>query len=339
MMEQIKKNILLSSYTTLHTGGVADYLVEVFSKEELKVAFLWAKANTKTPPLILGGGSNVLISDYGYRGLVIINRIKRIVYEVSERVVKLNVGAGETLDEVIRDAVNKEYWGLENLSSIPGSVGATPVQNVGAYGVEVADLIESVTAIHVDTQEEKNFRNEECCFAYRDSYFKTIEGSKWCIVEVVFILKIQPSPRLQYSDLKHLDNNEVTQENIRNAVIEIRSKKFPDWNEVGTAGSFFKNPIIRNEQYLELKNEYPGIVGYEQENGMVKVSLGFVLDVICGLKGYRKGKIRLFEKQALVLVADDGATAEEINLFANEIEKKVFEKTKIKIEREVKNIF
>ena len=339
MMETIRKNIQLSAYTTLHIGGVADYFVEVTTKEELKAALSWAKAHTTTPPLILGGGSNVLISDEGYRGLVVVNRIEKIDYKEDGQQVFAYVGAGNILDAFIADTVAKKYWGLENLSAIPGTVGATPVQNVGAYGVEVGEYIDSVVAVHIDTQEEKIFSKEDCIFQYRNSYFKTDEGSKWIIIEVIFTLSTLVTPRTTYADLSLLSNTEPTQEQIREAVISIRSKKFPDWNKVGTAGSFFKNPIISKAEFIELQKQYEDIVGYEQANESVKVSLGWVLDRICGLKGYASGNVRLFEKQALVLVAEKNATAEEINLFAKKIEEKVFEKTKIKIEREVKNIF
>ena len=151
MMESIRTNITLSNYTTLHIGGVADYFVEVTTKEELKAALSWAKAHTTTPPLILGGGSNVLISDEGYRGLVIVNRIENLTYKEDGQKVFAYVGAGNILDTFIADSVEKKYWGLENLSAIPGTVGATPVQNVGAYGVEVGEYVDSVIAIHRDT--------------------------------------------------------------------------------------------------------------------------------------------------------------------------------------------
>lgn len=339
MMKSLQENIQLSNYTTLHIGGVADYLVEVATKEELKAALSWAKAHTTTPPLVLGGGSNVLISDDGYRGLVIINRLEKLEYKENLEKVFAYVGAGTILDTFISDTVENGYWGLENLSAIPGTVGATPVQNVGAYGVEVGEYIDSVVAVHVDTLEEKIFSKFECAFKYRDSYFKTVEGGKWIITEVAFTLSALATPRTSYADLNLLSNTEPTQKQIRDTVISIRSKKFPDWNKVGTAGSFFKNPIISKAEFAELQKQYADIVGYEQPNESVKVSLGWVLDRICGLKGYESGSVRLFEKQALVLVAEKNATAEEINLFAKKIEEKVFEKTKIKIEREVKNIF
>ena len=334
---EIKKNVLLSHYTTFHIGGVADYFVQVISVEQLKEALLFAAAETNVPPLILGGGSNVLISDAGYRGLVIIISLKGKVYsEVENDKVLLVCMAGEVLDEVIAETGQKNIWGLENLSAIPGSVGATPVQNVGAYGVEVSSLIKSVRAINILTQEEKIFSQAECLFSYRNSFFKTLLGKQWIITEVTFILSHTVSPQLQYADLVELKNkNNLSSLEVRHAVCLIRGNKFPDWNVVGTAGSFFKNPVIPKEQFETLSTLYLGIVGYNQADGMVKVSLGWVLDKVCGLRGYTEGNVSLFEKQALVLVTQKNATAEEVKKFVEKISDMVFLKTNIHIEREV----
>ena len=227
-------------------------------------------------------------------------------------------------------------WGLENLSSIPGTIGATPVQNVGAYGVEVADLIETVNAVHIDSLEKKIFSKAECGFGYRDSFFKTPAGKKWCVTSVTYALSTVPKPVLHYKDLATLQTeNETDQNKIREHVAKVRSEKFPDWNIVGTAGSFFKNPIIKKELFIELQKTYEDIPGHENEFGDVKVSLGWILDKVCNLKGFTKGRVGLYQNQALVLVTEIGATAKEVDLFVDEIKKLVAEKTNIKIEREV----
>ncbi|MEN9920675.1 MAG: hypothetical protein RL538_568 [Candidatus Parcubacteria bacterium] len=338
---KVQQNVPLNQYTTLHVGGVADYVVEVVSVEELKAALVFARERTQAPPLVLGGGSNVLISDEGYRGLVIVMNIKDRVYEEDAGGTSclLRLGAGETLDDVVRETCEKGLWGLENLSSIPGSVGATPVQNVGAYGVEVSSLITSVEAIHISTLEEKTFSNTQCEFAYRDSFFKTEEGKRWVITSVTYRLSKEVNPQLAYADLTSLrEDLAVTPMIVRATIQTIRAGKFPNWHEVGTAGSFFKNPIIDAEHFGELQQEYPGIVGHNQLTGEVKVSLGWVLDKICNLKGYCLHNVCLFEKQALVLVTKPGATAQEIKNFTEHIKEKVFEKTKIKIETEVRFI-
>jgi UDP-N-acetylmuramate dehydrogenase len=340
MPKGILTSVPLNQYTTLKIGGTADYLCEVGNIEELRAVCQWAK-QTGTPLLVLGGGSNVLISDEGFRGLVVVNKIKKqeIIAEDQEQVT-VALGAGEVFDEVVAWSVRNSWWGLENLSSIPGTVGATPVQNVGAYGVEVSALITKVNALNLETFEEKFFSNEECQFSYRDSFFKTTAGKKWIITEVVFKLSTQPAAKLTYTDLSTLISreSELTPVDVRNEIIAIRSKKFPDWTQVGTAGSFFKNPIITIEQYKDLLSKYPNLPGFNQVSGEVKVSLGFILDKICGLRGYCVGEVCLFENQALVLVAQKNATARDVKEFVNKISEKVFEKTKIKIECEVQII-
>lgn len=336
MALEIRENIPLATYTTLHIGGVADYLVEVKSVEELRAALLFAQEQTKVPPLILGGGSNVLISDEGYRGLVIIINIGGRRYApTTENQIELTCGAGEILDDVVAETVAKELWGFENLSSIPGTVGATPVQNVGAYGVEISSIVTSVKTLNKKTFTEKIFSKEECKFEYRDSFFKTEEGKNFIVTEVTFLLQKNYSPVVSYGSLAHLEAENISPTVVREEVQKIRSGKFPDWNLVGTAGSFFKNPIIEKEHYMAIKKDYPELVAYELDNEKVKIALGWILDVVCNLRGYCEGNICLYDKQALVLVAEKNATAAEIKNFVTHIEKKVFEKTKIKIEREV----
>jgi UDP-N-acetylmuramate dehydrogenase len=287
--------------------------------------------------LVLGEGSNVLCRDNGYEGLVVINKILGYDEQViNDSHVLLKIGAGENLDSIIERTIKDGFWGLENLSSIPGSIGATPVQNVGAYGVEVSELIESVEAVHKNTFEKKVFLNSDCKFGYRDSFFKSEKGKEWCVVSVTYKLSRCSKPVLHYSDLKPLQEfSDSTQEQIRNHVIEIRAKKFPNWKTVGTAGSFFKNPIITKVEYLNLVQQYPELPGHEVESGAVKVSLGWILDKLCELKGFRIGSVRLFEKQALVLVVDGEASATEVEDFVEKIKVIVKKKTGIEIEREV----
>ena len=241
------------------------------------------------------------------------------------------------LDDIVSWTAGAGWWGLENLSAIPGTVGATPVQNVGAYGVEVSALTVEVSAINVSTLEEKIFSKEECNFSYRDSYFKTQEGKCWVITEVVFLLSTGSNPNVSYSDLSRLvsGNLDLTPLTVREEIISIRSKKFPDWSKVGTAGSFFKNPIISPGHFQTLKQAYTELPGFVQQNGDFKVSLGFILDKVCGLRGYCEGSICLFEKQALVLVVQKGATAHEVKEFVRKVSEIVFQKTNIQIECEV----
>lgn len=335
-MIKIQENIVLANHTTLHIGGVARYYAEASSKEALFEAVDFAKER-EMPVLFLGGGSNLLISDDGFAGLVIKNSFLGIEAREESDGVILKVGSGEILDEVVLHTVEKGWWGMENLTSIPGTVGATPVQNVGAYGVEVGDLIRGVRAVNIETREEKFFSNSECEFGYRDSYFKTEVGRKFFITEVEFNLSTVANQKVSYSDLKKFFGDEVnpTQKEIREAVRNIRAQKFPDWTKVGTAGSFFKNPLVTKEHHEQLQKEYPDLPGYDTEEGMIKISLGYVLDKVCALKGYREGNVGLSEAQALVLINYDDASAEEVKLFVEKIQAKVFEKTKIKIFPEV----
>ncbi len=335
----VKENVSLRDYTTLKIGGVARYLVEVRTEEEVIEAVRFAK-QIALPHLFLGSGSNLLIADGGFDGVVIYNNLKGIRYiEQKDKTVILIVQAGEILDEVIADTVERGYFGLENLSAIPGTVGATPVQNVGAYGVEVADCVLSVSACHVPTGEIKKFLPVDCQFDYRNSFFKTEQGRDYFITAVHFQLTKTYSPKLHYKDLKQrFLNTKPTLSEIREAVISIRANKFPDWQILGTAGSFFKNPIVTKEKANILLKKYPNLPTYETENGEVKIPLGYVLDNICGLKGYQENKVGLFEKQALVLVNHGEATAEDVLRFVKNIEAKVFEMTEINIEPEVRYV-
>lgn len=336
-----REQVVLSEYTTLKTGGSADFVITVTTVEELTAAVLFAQANN-LPLLVLGGGSNVLIDDAGFAGVVILMHIMSRVYRrvENEELVEVTYGAGEVLDEVIAETVTHGYWGLENLSHIPGTIGATPIQNVGAYGVEVSDLISSVTVYDTMTNTVCVMTPCECVFAYRDSVFKHETHRHYIVVAVSFLLSQIPQPKILYADIQAaVTGYPITQSLIRSAIIAIRAQKFPDWHTVGTAGSFFKNPIITEVEKERLIMLYPSLPVYPMRSGYVKVSLGYILDKVCNLKGFRKGNIRLYEAQALVLVADVGATTAEILSFASDIVDIVKQKTNIEIECEVTKIF
>lgn len=335
MTLKIEEHVNLVKYNTLQTGGKARYFTRVKSEVEVKAAAIFAQQKS-LPLLCLGGGSNVLIDDEGFPGLVILNELKGREYEKNNDIITLTCGSGEVLDEVVAETVAKGYWGLENLSAIPGTVGATPVQNVGAYGVEVSQLISKVETIDLESGETKIFSNQECNFGYRDSFFKSDAGKKYFITKVFFVLKENATPQIAYADLqKYFSDSLPAITAVRTAVIAIRSQKFPDWKIVGTAGSFFKNPFISMTEADRLKKLYPELPVYELGSDMAKIPLGYVLDKVCGLKGYKVGTVGLFPAQALVLVNYGGATASEIKNFAAEIAEKVFVKTNIIITPEV----
>jgi UDP-N-acetylmuramate dehydrogenase len=329
---------LLKHHTTFQLGGVAAMFVSVASVEELREAL--QEATTKNLPVtILGGGSNILAHDCGVSGMVIKMAIVGRQYEVDGESVLCTYGAGEVFDDVVFDTVERGWWGLENLSAIPGTVGATPVQNVGAYGVEIADVLVSLRAVHLTTGEERVFTAKECSFSYRDSFFKSEEGRQWCVVSLTLRVSTKPFPKIDYKDLAvRFSLPPTSAKAVREAVVQIRHKKFPDWQTVGTAGSFFKNPIIPKEQYESLRERFPELPGFMLEQGTVKVPLGYVLDKLLHLRGVYKGNVGCFEGQALVLVTKPEATTAEVVTFATFIADEVKKLTQIDIEWEVTRV-
>lgn len=335
-MPKIDKDVSLALFTTFKIGGVAEYFSVANNKSELVELLSFAKKEN-LPVTVIGGGSNVLVSDDGIQGLVIKNNIGEINYEEHEQDVVVRVGAGVVFDNLVSETVAKNFWGLENLSHIPGSVGATPIQNVGAYGVEISGVINSVKTIDVRTSKEETFTNQNCKFGYRDSFFKSGAGKHFIVTEVEYSLRKNGLPQISYKDLeKHFANEtNPSLKSIRGAVIQIRSQKFPDWNKIGTAGSFFKNPIISKELLFEVQIEYPDIPAFNVGRDMFKVSAGWLLDSVCDLRGSRQGQVGTYERQALVVINYGNATAEEVTNFAKSTAKKLFEKTNIILEWEV----
>lgn len=329
----IKEQESLAPYTTFKIGGPARFFCTISNQDDLSEAVAFAQEK-KIPIFVLGGGSNVLISDKGFDGLV----IKIEIMGIEEQGDILLAGAGEQWDDFVEYAVNKGLYGIENLSAIPGTVGAAPVQNIGAYGTDAAEKIHAVSAFDTKERVFVEFSNAECHFSYRDSIFKKEKG-RYIITRVSFSLKRDGAVNTTYKDVKeYFVKKGITDpslKEVREAVIDIRWNKLPDWKLWGTAGSFFKNPIICTEHYEGLKKAYPDLPGYPEGDGVVKVSLGWILDKICNMKGYCAGNVCVYEKQALVLVTKPGATSEEVIKMAQDIMKMVKEKTGIDIEGEV----
>ena len=335
---KIEENKGLASFTTFKIGGAARYFVEVSNARELKEALMFAQEQNLRF-FVLGGGSNIVMSDGGFEGLVIKNEIKGIDSEEHDMTVDLIVGAGENWDELVEYSVKEGLYGIENLSGIPGSVGASPIQNIGAYGSEVKDTILWVDTIDSKTLEEKRFTNAECEFGYRDSFFKTPEGKQYVITHVCFFLKKEGEINTAYKDVaRYMEEKEIevpTLEQMRGAVLEIRSRKFPDLKTTGTAGSFFKNPIVPNEKYEELLKNYPDMPGYPIGKSRTKLSCAWILDHILNLKGCYEGPVGFYERQPLVVVNKGGATAEEIKKLTDDAVLQTKEKLGIDLEREV----
>lgn len=334
----IEEHVSLASHTTLKVGGTARYFMVAKTEQAVAEAVTFAEER-HLPLFVLGAGSNVLALDNEYPGVVVkiaITGIDSVVMSDTHAVV-CTVGAGEDLDTLISHTVQAGWWGIENLTAIPSSVGAVPVQNVGAYGVEASQVVTMVRVYNRLSHSIDMLTHDECRFAYRDSIFKHPEGKHYIVLAVIFTLTTSAKPQLTYKDLaeRFLDQSPTLQE-IRAAVVEIRADKFPDWKVVGTAGSFFKNPIVANDIALKLAETYPTLPIYEGGNERTKkISLGFILDKVCGLKGYRDGAVGLFEKQALVLTVTPYTTADAVVTFAHLIAEKVFVTTGIVIEWEV----
>jgi UDP-N-acetylmuramate dehydrogenase len=331
----IEENKPLREYSTFKVGGAAEFFTSVESEDELKEAVAFAKENSLEVK-VLGGGSNVLIEDEGVSGFVVHMKLMGRSFEVNGNQVLLTVQAGEVLDDVVAYTVEEGWWGIENLSHIPGSVGATPIQNVGAYGVEAKDVIASVRVFNTVTGEFESLSNEQCMFGYRDSIFKSQEGKKYIVTAVTYALSLTPDPQISYRDLQlaFLDST-PTQLAIREEVVKIRAGKFPDWNAVGTAGSFFKNPIITQAEYDRLHALHPEVPAFKTEDGSVKISLGWILDKALNLRGHKKDLVSTYKNQALVVIAEEGATANDIKNFAQEIVQKIKKEIGIDVEWEV----
>lgn len=331
-----EEKVPLSGLSTFKAGGDARYLFRVGSILELQEALAFAKEKS-LPLFILGGGSNMLFKEEGFEGVVIKIEIKGIEVKEEGDMAFVRAGAGEVWDPFVHRTIEQGYFGLENLSAIPGLVGAAPVQNIGAYGVEAKDLIFEVEVFDRDTFQTKTLSNAQCAFGYRDSIFKHPEGEGLIVLSVTFKLSKTPLPKLSYKDLSNYfeAKTDPTPLEVRNAVTLIRSKKFPDLTTHGTAGSFFKNVICEASLAEDLKAKYPDLPVYDMPHGEKKLSTAFIMDKICGLKNFREGNVGLYENQTLVVVNYGGATATEINNFIVKVKGIVKEKTGIELEEEV----
>lgn len=335
---EIQKDIILKPFTTMRIGGPAQYFCIAKNTQDILDALAFAKKES-LPIFVLGGGSNLLVSDAGFPGLVIKIEIPEISIEETPNEIFVHAGAGESWDAVVKASVEYGLSGLENLSLIPGTAGAAPIQNIGAYGSEAKDTIASVEAIHIKTGSIKTFSNSECKFGYRDSFFKSKEGKEYIVTKVAFRLVKNGTPNISYKDLAlYFAEKKITKPTIaevRAAVIEIRIKKLPDLSKLGTAGSFFKNPIIAADVFSQLQKKYPDIPKYPAGEGLIKTSAAYLLDKVCGFRGYRDGDAGVYENQALVLVNFGSATATEISALSQKMQKSVLEKTGIVLEEEV----
>jgi UDP-N-acetylmuramate dehydrogenase len=337
-MIRLTNNFKLKNYNTFGLDAEAKRFFEFTEPDEL--AFFLHNEGLPEKFLILGGGSNLLFNG-DFDGLIIHPNVPG-VGEVKEdrNFVYIEAGAGVEWDELVRLSVVYELGGLENLSLIPGKVGAAPVQNVGAYGVEAQEHIHLVRAISLEDGSPVEFTNEECRFAYRDSIFKNELKNKVVITSVVFKLDKFPDYKLGYGALKQEVEKlgEVNLHNLRQAVIHIRESKLPDPKQLGNAGSFFKNPVINTTEAERIIKSFEQVPHYPSADGKsIKLAAGWLIDQ-CGWKGYRKGNVGVHNEQALVLVNYGGATGFELVNLAEKIKASVFDKFGLELEPEVKII-
>ncbi len=333
---KIQENISLKPFTTFGIDKKAKFFTTVTTLDELKSALLLVKEK-QLPVFILGGGSNILLTR-DIEGLVIKLEIKGInLVKEDEDQLWVEVGAGEMWHELVMHSIAKDWAGLENLSLIPGTVGASPMQNIGAYGVEIKDVFDSLMAMNRETLEMQFFDAEACRFGYRESVFKQTFKDQFVITSVTFRLSKTPNFHLEYGAIREvLAANGIDQPSIRaisDAVIQIRQSKLPDPKEIGNAGSFFKNPTIPNAQFDELKASYPSIPGYPSAEG-VKVAAGWLIEQT-GWKGKRIGEVGVHAKQALVLVNYGGGSGEEIKKLSEQIQASVYDKFGVQLQAEV----
>lgn len=333
---QIREHVLLREYTTLKIGGLARFFVEVTSVDELKEVIKFAQEK-KLPFFILGGGSNVLIHDEGFSGLVIHIANTGMEWKEFDDHVVATIGAGEKWDDFVATAVTKNYSGLENLSSIPGTVGASAVQNIGAYGVEARELITSVKVYDAKNDLVRTLTNEECMFGYRDSIFKA--NKNLIITHVQFRLGKTYTPKLNYKDvvlyMEERGVKTLSLTEMRKAIICIRARKFPDLSQYGTAGSFFKNPIVSQVEGEEFLSKYPDAPHYFLPENKMKLSAAWIIDHVLDMKGVHDGAVGTWDAQALVVVNYENATSDEVKKFAKKITDASFEKIKIIMQPEV----
>jgi len=333
---EVKKDFDLIACNTFGLSSRARFVVEINNERELQ-ELLNLEEFKKYEKLFLGGGSNVLFTK-NFEGMVVLNKLKgiEIAKEDAENVFIKSMG-GEWWNDLVNFTVDRGYWGIENLTLVPGTVGATPVQNIGAYGVELKDVLESVEAYEIETGVKKNFSNKECEFGYRDSVFKNKLKGRYFISAITLKLGKTENKNVRYKALQeYLDKNEIeihSVKDISNAVAEIRRSKLPDPKIIGNAGSFFKNVFVNENKLEELKKIYPEIPSFK-EGETIKIPAGWLIEQ-CGWKGKKIGNVGVHDKQALVLVNHGGATGEEIKNLAYEIIDSVYQKFGLKLTPEV----
>lgn len=333
----IRENILLSPYTTFKVGGPARYFAEVTSDDEVRDAVRFADKKD-LPLLVLGGGSNVLIADTGFSGLVLHMQNKEVVWDAKGDSLRVIADAGITWDAFVAMCVARGLFGIENLSGIPGSVGASVVQNIGAYGVEIAERVEWIEVYDSKDDHVRRIAGEDARFGYRESIFKHSEGKQLIVLRVAFLLSPNGMLSAEYKDIQsyiHDVKPIVSLADMREAILVIRGRKFPDLEKFGTAGSFFKNPVVEAQTAASFLLRYPDAPNYPLPDGSIKLSAAWIIDRILHMRGVREGNVGTWSEQALVIVNYGGAQADEIKNFTAHIQERALNETHIALEAEV----
>lgn len=326
----------LSKHNTFGIHASCKRFVEIDTAEEA-AAFFPSLHDTDLPLLIIGGGSNLLFTA-DFPGTVVRSAIKGISAEERDGEVWLRCGSGETWDDVVALCVQRGWYGAENLSLIPGDVGASAVQNIGAYGTEVKDIVERIEAVDISTGERVQIPASECQYGYRDSRFKHEWHQRFFITAVTYRLSLSFEPRLDYGNIREMLSQEgITQPTaaqLRQVIIDIRNAKLPDTKVEGNAGSFFVNPVVSREKYEQLAAKYPGMPHYMIDDCHEKIPAGWLIEQ-CGWKGRTLGRAGVHHRQALVLVNKGGATGEEVLRLCETVKADVRRKFGIEIHSEV----
>lgn len=335
-MLTLHQNFPLRNLNTFRVEASARWYTEINQEDDLKALFSdsrWQNVNR----LILGGGSNILFTR-DFDGLVIKMNIRGITHTNTSDEILVTCGAGESWNELVNYCVDRNFYGMENLSLIPGSVGASPVQNIGAYGVELKDIFYTCRAFEIKSGELKDFNNSDCRFAYRESIFKNELKGQYIITQVTFILSAKEKLNLSYDaieqELKTRGITEPTLKDVSDVVSAIRVNKLPDPSTIGNAGSFFKNPVIKVTDLRQLQYAFPDIVHYPAGGDHSKLAAGWLIEQ-CGWKGSIDGHTGTWKNQALVVVNHGNASGIEILRFSDKIIKSVKEKFGIVLEKEV----
>ncbi|MFZ6800259.1 UDP-N-acetylmuramate dehydrogenase [Undibacterium sp. Di24W] len=336
----LQQDVSLQSLNSFGINAQAHRFLCIENLSQLQALWQQTQADAELaalPRLVLGGGSNVVLSDRLPHLVLHMAIMGCELLDETEDCFIVRAGAGENWHEFVLWTLDQGFGGLENLSLIPGTVGASPIQNIGAYGLEMQDCFHSLTAFDFSTGELKTFYKQDCAFDYRDSIFKSGEQNRFVIVDVGFALPKQWLPRLNYGDvakyLQEHDIDEPTPIDVSNAIIAIRRRKLPDPAVVGNAGSFFKNPIVSAELRNKILQQHPNCVSYPQTNGEFKLAAGWLIEQ-CGWKGLRRKTVGVYEKQALVLVNLGGATGAEVRALAQDIQVDVCRKFGVQLEVE-----